>query len=242
MNEDKKLKSAFSRIKEDINFLKKELRTLKSSNKENIKKEFEGFNSVIDDIRILVEENNKRVLSIKNFQEKPLNEINNKFESYKSHVKNIESKNKEIEKKVEDVSNNLRSFVDKRSEQLREDIESREKNMLDKIEKLEKQVENLVDKREVDSKVYETYDSLNEKISVDINSLRYEITEEISKIYDMIVDEDGYRREVKNNVKDNGSKDEDETRDGKSSPIKKVANWLFEDEEDLNVIKKEVKK
>lgn len=150
--------------------------------------------------------------------------------------------------------------VDKNTEKielLKVEIQDLKKKFLDNQNTTQN---NHLDIETMEDRFHEVSELLQEKMTMEINSLRLEFTEEIAKVYDTcfkeIIELKGEinkatkstktsSTETKKSFTKSSSKLEETPKKTKKEKLKKIAKWLFvdEDEEDeMEDIKKSVKK
>lgn len=253
--DEKKIKIAFNKIKQDINFLKSQIESLKNNlpleteietENKNFKKLKEEFNKLKEKVIFIDKKPENNYLDIKT--------IDRKFNDFEDML------NKKLDIEISSLKINLNSKL----EELNQNIFNIKKEPLNKI----------LDIENIDKKIQNTFNQfseiIDEKISIEINALKLEFTEEIGKLYDKffseivefknelnkinektLIDEIS-KKEIKQEKKDEKkieSKkntknfEEIEKKPKKEGKIKKIAKWLFiDEEEDFEELKDEVKK
>lgn len=261
--EEHKVKSAFSAVKRDILFLKRELENIDARFKHTIKEEMNTLEKVTRDVKVLSEDNSHRISHLKNRdvvvkKESLPQEVIDDFLDIKQRVSKLES-NSSSNDSIGELSELLQEKLDMELSGIKLQFQQ---DISDVYQRLGNHNNN--DQSVTHDSIQRTLDDfsemINEKMSMELNGLRLEMTQEIGNLYDKcfteIVDLKQELKEVKkkqfqpkslstskpkttkqSNKKKNPSKKQN------SSRLKKVANWFLEDEEqDLKSIKKEVKK
>lgn len=211
MNEAK-LKTAFGKIKKDIDSIKKELGNLKElrslnsdvKNQKNITKyDLEGFvvnmQKDLSELSKLVSEFNTR---FKNSDEE-INKFSKKLKKYHNELlevkKNLstntnETTNAELDLRVlnerfsefEELINEKMSLE---NASLKLELEDEIATISDRVESKQTQSGEGVSENALEIHMREFNELINEKITLEINSMRLEFTEEIGKLYDRFYNE-----------------------------------------------------
>ena len=235
MNE-RKLKSAFEKIKIDMLALSSQLNELREDkNKQTevsnsqIKKELKEINELLKTFGSTVESNRKKIETLL----KQLMIRNEQFEELISEKISMELGNLDLKETQDNI------------------------NLKEEIKLVREEISELASKglgQNVEDAFTEFNELINEKIQIELNSLRLEVTEEIAKLYDKcfseILELKGELNKINKKSKSKMSIPkppkslQKKSKPKKEGKIKKVAKWLFVDEEEdeISSIKKEVKK
>lgn len=242
------------KIKEDMDLLKAEIKSLKNKPEEKSKLTFGGLDLLKDEFEKL----KNKVKDIRGGPENSyldMEMIDSRFNNFQEMV--LGKLDLEISSLKFELNSNL--------EKLNDDILSIKKELTTKG----------APSADIDQKVQNTFTNfseiIDEKMNLEVNSLKIEFTEEIAKLYDRffseIVDfknelnkiqnkpliaqkqtkevETKKSKKVENKVESKiEKKNEDlEEKPKKEGKLKKVAKWLFVDEEeDFEDLKNQIKK
>lgn len=273
--DNQKLKKAFSNVKRDILFLKKELENVENRFNSKLNTQLTSITNSLQKIDTLSQDNAQRIAHLKNrdviikqhyLPEDVLNEFSQLQKKVNSFEQQLSSSNSS-----EEITELLQGKLDMEMQNLRMELNENISSVYEKLQ----QSQNTSHDEKIQNAFDNFSEMIHEKISMETNNIRYEITQEIGKLYDNffseIVDlkkevEQLKKTDTQQNSKNNKgsplkktqskekSKDNSKStkttnsqnksaQNTKSSKIKKVAHWFLEDEdEDLNSVKKEVKK
>ncbi len=237
--DEKRLKKAFSKVRKDMDSLKKEIIYLK---KNNLNSNLENFENKLSEFAEMI--NEKISLEISSIKLELTNEIlnlNSKIDEIKLNKKksNGDLKIKELDKKVE---NSLIEFSEMIDEKLRIEMNSLRGEISGEIAKLYDKVFNEII----------TFKEDIEKLKSDSNKKLKVEKKEISNKSSKVKDNKKTKKEIISNDNDLNLETNEETlyesnsmkrnKGSKESKIKKIAKWLFVDEnEEIENIKEEVK-
>ncbi len=267
---DTKIRDAFGRIKQDMGFLKKEIENLKKANElsADIKKQINNLKSFdLEKFVINMENEFKSINELlktfnSNFQNNHqlISELSKELEKYNLEVKEMKSKVSSTQNRSENTHLDLEMLEEKFAEfqelineKVSMEISSVKLEKDEKLAEMDAKLNKFLKNNSIEPEViYELNEVLNEKISLETSSLRMEFSEEIAKLYDRLGEKKIEKKPVKKTTLKKENKEyeveeiaeEDEKAAKKNeSKIKKVAKWLFvDDEEEFDSIKDEVKK
>lgn len=226
--DDKKLKIAFLRVKNDYNALNKQLLDIKSK---------------VDEISEQLPLNSDIERSLRKLEKVDLEKFTTNLEI---EFKNINRLIGDFNKRFIDSGEIIKKFS-RELEGYNKEIESIKTHM---VKTTNTAANANLDVNLMGERFAEMQELLSEKMSVEIASVRIEFIEEISKLYEKLNEkkEKSPRKEVKNSIsKTKKTSVKTKTQNAKKlepGKIKRAVKWLIDgdDEDDLKDIKKEIGK